>query len=210
MIFKKKLIAKTVAVPPERLDGILDLEALFERKGPIEMEIGSGKGTFLVEQAKSFPDTNYLGIEWANKFYKYAVDRIERWELNNVCLLRTDAAVFIKGHVGNACIRMFHLYFPDPWPKKSHHKRRFFCDENLAQIHRILQANGIVNIATDHENYFEQMTDVAGKAIQAGLFEEIPFIRPAGAADGELVGTNFERKYIKEGRHTYTLALRKK
>ena len=58
MFFKKNLLAKTVAVPPENLDGILDLEALFERKGPIEMEIGSGKGTFLVEQAKSFPETN--------------------------------------------------------------------------------------------------------------------------------------------------------
>ena len=210
MILKKKLLAKTAAVSIDSIDGIIDFETLFGRKRPVEMEIGSGKGTFLVEQAKAFPETNFFGIEWANKFYKYAVDRMERWQLCNVRLLRTDAAIFIKDHVVDASIKMFHLYFPDPWPKKSHHKRRFFCDENLAQIHRILQANGIVNIATDHENYFEQMTDVAGKAIQAGLFEEIPFIRPAGAADGELVGTNFERKYIKEGRHTYTLALRKK
>ena len=210
MIFKKKLLSKTIAVSIDSIDGVVDFETLFGRKGPVEIEIGSGKGTFLVEQSKSFPDTNFFGIEWANKFYKYAVDRMERWALYNVRLLRTDAAIFIKEHVGDASIKMFHLYFPDPWPKKRHHKRRFFCDENVAQIHRILQADGIVNVATDHENYFEQMTEVADKAIQAGLFEEIPFIRPVGAADGEMVGTNFERKYIKEGRQTYTLALRKK
>ena len=208
---QKKNVKKTdVAIPPDNLNGIVDFEALFGRKGPVELEIGSGKGTFLVEQAKSFPETNFLGIEWANKFYKYAVDRIERWALYNVRVLRTDAAVFIKEHVGDASIKMFHLYFPDPWPKKRHHKRRFFCDENIAQIHRILETDGIINIATDHENYFKQMTEAAGKAIQAGLFEEMGFIRPAGAADSELVGTNYERKYIKEGRHTYTLAIRKK
>jgi tRNA (guanine-N7-)-methyltransferase len=102
------------------------------------------------------------------------------------------------------------LYFPDPWPKKRHHKRRFFQDDNLAQVYRILEPEGIINIATDHAGYFEQMTEVAGKAIGAGFFEEIPFIRPAGAQEGERVGTNYERKYIKEGRPTYTLALRKK
>ncbi|MBL7215882.1 MAG: tRNA (guanosine(46)-N7)-methyltransferase TrmB [Phycisphaerae bacterium] len=210
MFQNKKLKNFCAAVSPDDLDGIMDFETLFGRKGPVEMEIGSGKGTFLVEQAKAFPDTNFFCIEWANKFYKYTVDRIQRWGLLNVRLIRTDAAVFIKNHVPDGSLKMFHLYFPDPWPKKRHHKRRFFCDENLAQIYRILEVDGVVNMATDHENYFEQMVEVAGKAIQAELFEEIPFIRPAGAREGELVGTNYERKYFKEGRHTYTLALRKK
>lgn len=198
-----------VAVSPDDLDGMLDFEALFERTGPVELEIGSGKGTFLVEQAKAFPDTNFFGVEWANKFYKYAVDRMERWGLSNVRMIRTDAALLIRDHIPDASLQMFHLYFPDPWPKKRHHKRRFFWDENLAQVHRILAPRGIVNVATDHENYFEQMTDVADRADQAGLFETVDFTRPAGARDGEYVGTNYERKYIIEGRQTYTLALRK-
>ena len=210
MLQKKKIKNSPVAVSPDSLDGMMDFELLFGRKGPVEIEVGSGKGTFVLEQAKAFPDTNFFCIEWANKYYKYAVDRIERWGLCNVRLLRTDAAVFLQDHVPDTSLKMFHLYFPDPWPKKRHHKRRFFCDKNLAQVHRILEPDGIINIATDHENYFEQMTDVADKAIQTGLFEKIPFIRPAGAKDGEFVGTNYERKYMKESRQTYTLALRKK
>jgi tRNA (guanine-N7-)-methyltransferase len=198
-----------VAVSPESLSGMLDFEALFGRKGPVELEIGSGKGTFLVEQARAFPDTNFFGVEWANKFYKYAVDRMERWGLDNVRMMRTDAAWLIREHIPDASIKVFHLYFPDPWPKKRHNKRRFFCDENIAQIHRILEPGGILNVATDHENYFEQMTEVAANAVRTGGFEEIDFIRPAGACEGETVGTNFERKYIKEGRRTYTLTLRK-
>lgn len=210
MFQKRKIRAENIAVSPDYPDGMVDFEALFGRKEPVEMEIGSGKGTFLVEQAKAFPETNFFGIEWANKYYRYAVDRLERWGLFNVRMMRTDAAVFIENHVPDRSLRMFHLYFPDPWPKKRHHKRRFFCDENLAQVHRILESGGIINIATDHEDYFKQMTDAAGKVIRTGRFEEISFIRPVGAADGEMVGTNYERKYLKEGRPTYTLALRKK
>lgn len=209
MFYNKKTL-KNVAISPENLTGMLDFEALFERRGPVELEIGSGKGTFLVEQAKAFSDTNFFGVEWANKFYKYAVDRMERWQLNNVRMIRTDAAMLIREHIPDASIGVFHLYFPDPWPKKRHHKRRFFCQDNLTQIHRILQSGGLVNVATDHENYFEQMTDVAAAAVGAGLFEETDFVRPAGARQGECVGTNYERKYIRQGRQTFTLALRKR
>ncbi len=210
MLEKNNITSFNAAISPNGLEGWIDFESIWEQIAPVEMEIGSGKGTFLVEQAKMFPRINFLGIEWANKFYKYAVDRMERWGLSNVRVLRTDAAIFIKEHIPDASIQTFHLYFPDPWPKKKHHKRRFFCDDNLAEIYRILKPDGIINIATDHENYYEQMTEVAGKAIGAGLFKEIPFIRPAGAKEGELVGTNYERKYLKEGRLTYTLSLRKK
>ncbi|MHC5082700.1 MAG: tRNA (guanine(46)-N(7))-methyltransferase TrmB, partial [Planctomycetota bacterium] len=112
-------------------------------------------------------------------------------------------------HIPDASISIFHLYFPDPWPKKRHNKRRFFCDENLIQLLRILVPDGVINIATDHADYFQQMTEVADKAVDNGLVERIPFTRAAGARDGELVGTNYERKYIIEGRDTYTLALRK-
>lgn len=198
-----------ISVKPENVVGMLDFDELFGRSMPVEMEVGSGKGTFLLEEAKVFPEKNFFGIEWANKYYKYAVDRIGRWGVSNVRLMRTDAATFIAEHIPDEIISVFHLYFPDPWPKKRHHKRRFFCDENLAQLLRILTPAGIINIATDHADYFEQMTEVADRAIERKAVKEINFIRPAGARDGEIVGTNYERKYIKEGRKTYTLALQK-
>lgn len=198
-----------IAIDPKDVEGKLNFNDIFGRKRPLELEIGSGKGTFLLAEAQAFPEKNFLGIEWANKYYKYAVDRLGRWCIPNVRLVRTDAAVFLRDHIPDGSIQRFHLYFPDPWPKKKHHKRRFFCDENLIEILRILEPNGIINIATDHADYFEQMMDVAEKAIAQGLVEKVPFIRAAGAREGELVGTNYERKYKTEGRVTNTLALRK-
>ena len=198
-----------ISILPENVGGKINFEDLFGRSSPIEMEVGSGKGTFLLEEAKAFPEKKFFGVEWANKYYKYAVDRIGRWSIPNVYLMRTDAAVFIAEHIPDASVDVFHLYFPDPWPKKRHNKRRFFCDKNLIQLLRILKPNGIINVATDHADYFEQMTEVAGRAIEQKRVKEIDFIRPAGARDGEIVGTNYERKYMKEGRKTNTLALQK-
>jgi tRNA (guanine-N7-)-methyltransferase len=198
-----------ISIKPETVVGPLDFDILFGRSAPVEMEVGSGKGTFLLEEAKAFPEKNFFGIEWANKYYKLAVDRMGRWGMPNVHLMRTDAAGFIAEHIPDESIGVFHLYFPDPWPKKKHNRRRFFCDKNLTELLRILEADGVINIATDHADYFEQMTEVAGRAVGQGTVKEIDFIRPAGAGDGEVVGTNYERKYMKEGRKTHTLALRK-
>ena len=199
-----------ISVQPEKVAGMLNFDILFGRSAPVEIEVGSGKGTFLLEEAKAFPEKNFFGIEWANKYYRLAVDRMGRWDMPNVRLMRTDAATFIAEHIPEESIGVFHLYFPDPWPKKKHNRRRFFCDNNLTELLRILKADGIINIATDHADYFEQMTEVAERAVEKGLVKEIDFIRPAGARDGELVGTNYERKYMKEGRRTYTLALQKR
>ncbi len=198
-----------LTLQPGTLDGQLDFEVIFGRSGPVEIEIGSGKGTFLVSQAGAYEKTNFLGIEWANKVYRYAVDRIGRWGLKNVRLIRTDAADFLAEHVADESVEGFHLYFPDPWPKKRHHKRRFFCSENLEQMLRCLKPGGWINIATDHQDYFEQIQTVTRQAVEGGRAKIIPFIRPVGAGQGEYVGTNYERKYLKEGRPTYTLALQK-
>lgn len=199
-----------IAVPFENLDGRLDFALLFGRSGPVHVEIGSGKGTFLLSEAQAHPQINYFGIEWANKYYRFAVDRMGRWGLKNVRLIRADAAELIQDYFPNLSVSCFHVYFPDPWPKKRHHKRRFFCDENLPHLLRCLVPGGIINLATDHEDYFRQMTEVLGRAFAAGSMEPMEFVRPAGATDSEFVGTNYERKYMKEGRKTYTLAGRKK
>lgn len=196
-------------IDPDLLMVPVDFVSLFGRPGPIHVEIGSGRGTFLVAQAAAFPEVNFLGIEWARRYCRYAADRMVRRGLGNVRMIRTDAAAFVAGYVPEASVAMFHIYFPDPWPKKRHHKRRFFCERNLGHLLGCLGPGGIINMATDHEGYFIQMRQVAGWAIGDGLAEEIDFIRPVGARDGETVGTNYERKYLEEGRRTHTLALRK-
>ncbi len=174
---------------------------------PFELEIGSGKGTFLVQQAAHFPDVNYLGIEWAKQFWRFAADRARRHELHGVRLLRHDAVVFVTWYVPDAFFREAHVYFPDPWPKARQNKRRTLQAPFLRQLHRVLQSGGILRMVTDHDDYFAWIQNHAAQVTD--VFQEIPFERPPAAGEGEVVGTNFERKYRREGRPFHAMALKK-
>ncbi len=197
-----------VSLKSEDLDGRIDFIRLFGRSGPVHVEIGIGRATFLLNQAKDQPQLNFLGIEWANKYYRYSVDRIGRWNLTNVRIIRTDAAQFLADFLPDASVDCFHIYFPDPWPKKRHHKRRFFNTANTDQLLRCLKPTGGLRIATDHAEYFEQIQNVI--ADNADRLEQVDFLPTAGADTGEWVGSNFERKYLKENRPIFCLAVRKK
>ena len=197
----------SVSLNPEDLDGKIDFVRIFGRAGPVHIEIGTGKGTFLLNQAGAQPGDNFLGIEWARKYYRYAVDRIGRWGLTNVRIIRTDAATFLTDFVPGDSVECFHIYFPDPWPKKRHHKRRFICPANLEHLIRCLRTGGQLKIATDHAEYFEQIKKVL--TARNEKLQEIDFLPTAGAEASEWVGTNFERKYLKDQKPIYTLAVKK-
>lgn len=196
-----------VALRPEDIDGRLDFAQVFGRSAPVHIEVGSGKGTFLVDQAKAQPGVDFVGIEWARKYYRYAVDRIGRWALTNARLIRTDAAQFINEHVPDDSVDCFHIYFPDPWPKKRHNKRRFVCGKNLQQLIRCLKIGGEIRIATDHADYFEQIEAVLTE--RRDCLEPTAFTPTAGAEDEELTGTNYERKYIQDERSINAVAVKK-
>ena len=198
----------SVSIKTEDFDGKIDMVKVFGRKGPFHIEIGSGKGTFLVNQGRAHPSDNFLGIEWASRFYRYAVDRIGRWDVKNVKMIRVDAALFIPEFISDDSVDCFHIYFPDPWHKRKHNKRRFICDSNLEMLIGKLKPSGEIRIATDHAGYFRQIKQVLVRANDK--LEEIDFQQTAGAETGEWVGTNFERKYIKEQRPIYTIACKKK
>lgn len=196
-----------VSLKLEELSGKIDFSEIFGRCGPVHIEIGTGKATFLLEQGQAQSDVNFLGIEKARKYYRHAVDRIGRWGLTNVRITRTDAAEFLANFVEDKSVSCFHIYFPDPWPKKRHHKRRFLCPTNLEQLIRCLIADGQLKIATDHNEYFQEI-----KKLLAGYkdtLKEMPFTTTAGAQAGEYVGTNYERKYVKEKRDIYCIAAKK-
>lgn len=182
---------------------------------PMDLEIGSGKGTFLVQQAALTPEIDYLGVEYARAYYRHAADRARRHGLANVRLLHAEAGVFLRNFVADAALRQVHIYFPDPWPKKRHNKRRFVQASNLRELHRVLMPrdeasprSGCVRLATDHADYFAWMEEHAAEV--ADLFERLPFDPPGSAGAGELVGTNFERKYRPEGRSFHGMVLRKR
>jgi len=191
--------------------GRLDFRGWFppdRQQLPLELEIGSGKGTFLVQQSAQTPEINYLGIEYAAAFWRYAADRCRRHALPNVRLLHTEAAFFIRNYVPDAAFRQVHVYFPDPWPKSRHHKRRLIQEPFLRELHRTLEPAGRVRLATDHTDYYQWMLDHAAKV--ADIYDQLPFESPASAGEGELVGTNFERKYRREGRPFHGLILLRK
>jgi tRNA (guanine-N7-)-methyltransferase len=197
----------SVSLKPENLDGKIDFVRIFGRAGPVHIEIGTGKGTFLLNQARAQPGDNFLGIEWARKYYRYAVDRIGRWGLTNVRIIRTDAATFLADFMPDNSVECFHIYFPDPWPKKRHHKRRFICPANLEHLVRCLKTDGQLKIATDHTDYFEVIKKLINN--EDNRLEKIQFLPTAGAEASEWVGTNFERKYLKDQKPIYTIAVRK-
>ena len=194
-------------LPPWQ-DGVIDLRSWFgpETTGwPLELEIGSGKGTFLVQQAERTPEVLYIGIEYAKAFWRHAADRCRRHGLENrVRLLHAEAGFFIRNYVPDNLLHQVHIYFPDPWPKKRHNKRRLVQAEFLRMLHTKLVVPaqqgeaGLVRLATDHADYFAWMRAAAAEV--SDLYEMLPFESPASAEAGELVGTNFERKYQREGR----------
>jgi tRNA (guanine-N7-)-methyltransferase len=190
-------------------EGGLDPRVLFERPDrPLEIEIGSGKGTFLVQQAAVQPATNFLGMEWSGEFFRYAADRVRRHGLTNVRVLRDDASEFLKHRCGDAVADVLHLYFTDPWPKKRHHKRRVIQHDTLRRMHAVLRPGGCVHLVTDHDALWDWYESHVAAA--SGLFERGEFASPASAGDGEVVGTNFERKYRREGRPFHAMTLKRR
>ena len=142
------------------------------RDHPFEIEIGSGKGTFLVQQAALKPHVNYLGIEWAAEFYRYAADRMRRRGLDNVKILHTDAAQFIRFWCADEVASVIPLYFSDPWPKQRHPKRRVVQDTTLADFHRVLASGGELRLVTDHDDLWAWYEDHVAR--HADLFERKP------------------------------------
>ena len=175
---------------------------------PFELEIGSGKGTFLLQEAPAHPGTNFLGIEYAGEFYRYAADRLRRAGVGNVQMLYADATEFVTHWLADGCCRVVHLYFSDPWPKARHHKRRVVQDATLAEVRRVLAPGGELRLVTDHDDLWAWYEEHAAR--NGHLFERLAFERPASAADGEVVGTNFERKYRREGRPFRAMTLRRR
>lgn len=175
---------------------------------PFELEIGSGKGTFLLQEAALHPEVNYLGIEYAGEFYRYAADRLRRAQVPNVRMLYADALEFVTHWMPDACCRVVHLYFSDPWPKARHNKRRVVQDHTLVQFHRVLAPGGELRLVTDHPELWQWYVDHAAR--HTHLFEQRAFAKPESAGADEVVGTNFERKYRREGRPFHAMTLVKK
>jgi tRNA (guanine-N7-)-methyltransferase len=197
-----ELIVEPVGLDVEALPKPLRWQDLFGNDHPVELEIGMGKGTFITEQAKARPEVNFFGIEWARWYWRYASDRLRRNQCAHARTVRAEANYFLTEFVPDASLSVLHVYFPDPWPKKRHHKRRLIQPPFLKQVERVLTHGGRFQVVTDHQEYFEQIESV----VRGSALRVIDYNRPGSAGEGEFVGTNFERKYRREGRPFYAIA----
>jgi tRNA (guanine-N7-)-methyltransferase len=184
----------SVEIDPTALTPPLDWSVLFGNRYPVEIDLGCGKGLFLEEVARRNPQSNFLGVERAAKYFRKAAKRLRRARLGNVRMLRGDGLDALQRWVRPHSVQTIHLYFPDPWPKKRHQKRRLVAPPLLALAHRALLPGGELRLATDHVGYRAVIQSTL--AAHSALFTELPW--PADAEDR--LPTNYALKWQRQGR----------
>ena len=179
----------------------LDWRRVFGREGRVEVEIGIGKGRFLLACATARPEVLHLGIEWSNEYLRVVETRAERGNLDNVRFVRADASDLVRRAIPEGSVSTYYIFYPDPWPKKRHHKRRFLQTANVDALARTLVPSGWLHVATDHDDYWsviEPLLDTHAAFARQPVFGGPEFPLPV---DGAL--TNFEAKYEVQGRNRH-------
>ena len=172
-------------------------QSCFGRDAPLEVEVGSGKGLFLRTAATAQPAHNFLGIEIARKYAHFAAAALAKRGVSNAMVVVGDALRVFAEVLPTGALAAVHVYFPDPWWKKRHKKRRVFTGTLLADIERSLVRGGALQVATDVEEYFEVMLALVAERPRFAP-EPLPELKEPEHDLDYL--TNFERKYRIEGR----------
>jgi tRNA (guanine-N7-)-methyltransferase len=174
----------------------LSFKEIFGNDHPVEAEVGFGKGLFLLRASLACPQVNFLGIEIVRKYQLFTATRFAKRALTNVRLACADARIFLRDFIAADALQAIHVYFPDPWWKKRHRKRRVFTAEFARECERALCKSGRLHVATDVEEYFEVITETV---TQNTRLRAIPAPGGAEPADDLDYLTNFERKARKQG-----------
>lgn len=180
----------------------LEAHALFGRPCPLELELGVGKGRFAIAWAQAHPEIGLLGVERARKYLELAALRATRAGVSNLRLVHTTAEDLLFRCLGAGSVAAVHVYFPDPWPKKRHHKRRFFRPENVTRLAEVMEDGALLRVKTDHPEYAQVIREVVGAD---GRFAPLP----APEAFADVPPTHFEIKYQAAGRPVHLMAWRR-
>ena len=181
--------------------GPLPVNAWFSRpERPLEVDLGSGKGRFLLARAARHPEVNFLGIDRMLRRIRKVDNRARRLDLDNVRLMRMEAYYAVAHLLPPSAVRTCYVFFPDPWPKARHEGHRLFNPSFLDALCRSLEPGGAVHVATDHAPYFEQLSEIF---LGDSRFVPVePFVPP------EDEQTDFERYYVGQ-KHIGRLSLRR-
>lgn len=188
---EKPSAASRIYTPPNWLDP-LDWRQVFANERPVEIDVGCGKGAFLLWAAQARPESNFLGIERLLMRLRKVDKKLQRHGLSNARLIRIEASYLIAHIIPSASVTAYHIFFPDPWPKRRHRGHRLFNPVFVRELHRTLRPDGAVNVATDHAEYFEQ--------IELVMTESGVFTRAVTESLPEEAQTDFEREFLDAGK----------
>ncbi len=177
----------------------IEPEAIFGRRAPLEIEIGAGKGDFILEYAAANPERNFLAIELSGTIGQLLAVRCGRAELPNVRVVKMDARTLVNLMLPDASVAAFHIYYPDPWPKERHIKHRMVSPIFVHNLSRTLSENGAVYAASDVKAWAEEIFAL----LEAGGFRRIER-EPPGAKRSA-----FGRKYMAQGKPVYFASFQK-
>lgn len=168
-----------------------DAAVLFGRRRPLEVELGSGKGLFLSRATAAQPETNFLGLEVSYKYARHSAARLAQQRAANGCVVHGDGLRVFSELLADRSVAAVHVYFPDPWWKARHKKRRVMNAGFLADVERTLIPGGTLHFWTDVQEYFEtSLALIADRTRLQGPFE-VPELAPAHDLDYR---THFERR----------------
>ncbi|HJW39042.1 MAG TPA: tRNA (guanosine(46)-N7)-methyltransferase TrmB [Candidatus Udaeobacter sp.] len=194
---RRHVCSRLIAQSPESLTSRLDLEKIFRRKAPLHVDLGCGDGSFLCALAQRLPDKNFLGIERLSGRV-HSTSR-KAASLDNVRLLQMESFYAVRYLLPAESVETFYLLFPDPWPKRRHHRRRIVTPDFLNSVHAALEDNGVIYIATDHLDYLRKIRETAGSTPGFAIDD----------ADVDLPQSKFGLAFRQKGAPIHWLALRK-
>lgn len=177
---------------PESWTDKLPIEEIYGRNAPLEVDVGCGKGRFLAVRAEAEPGTLFLGVDRLLRRLRKADRKLLRRGVTNVRLLRIEASYAVTYLLPAGSVSVFYIFFPDPWPKKRHHRRRLFAPPFVESLHRALEPGGRLHVATDHIPYFEAILALLSADTR---FDTIPPYEPATAEER----TEFETLFLGQG-----------
>jgi tRNA (guanine-N7-)-methyltransferase len=184
-----------------------DWNAMFDNAQPVEIEIGCGRGMFIIKRALENPAINFLGVEKSARFFRMLKERVVKSGAHNIRIMRTEAAYLMKKFVPANSVQAVHVYFPDPWPKKRHRKRRLVNGSFFESVARVLLPGGLLFFATDFQDYFDEIIAMAPSC--RTLTKESNEKLSSQDVDPDTAATTYERKYLMQGRVIYRAVYKK-
>jgi tRNA (guanine-N7-)-methyltransferase len=189
-------IRAAFVIPSPRVGEVLDFPAVFGNPRPVSLEVGFGKAGFLVRAAEAFPEQNWLGVDLRSSLAGHAARRLHAHGLRNARVLHGDAHRILRDHVPPGSLLAVHLYYPDPWWKRRHRKRRLYTTDFFAAIERALGTGARLHIASDVPAVFASMLGAAATIARLARAEG----EPPPDCLARIGASNFESKAAAGGR----------